>query len=1039
MSHFFISRPIFAWVIAILISIAGIIAIPKLPVERFPSVAPPSIGLYLSYPGASPKTINDSVVSLIEREITGIKGLLYFKSSSDASGSASITVTFENGTDPEMAQVEIQNKIKTIEPRLPLAVRQAGITVETTSSNNLMYLGLISPNGQYSELELSDYMLRNVVEEIKRVPGVGRIQMYGAEFAMRIWVDPIALTGYNLTMEDVTLAISQQNIQISPGKLGASPTTDGQMTVFPLTAQGQLETPEEFRQIVLRANIHGGTVLLEDVAKVELGAQNYLFSNRENGQASTSAAIQLSPGANAIATSDEIRSRMAELQQAMPANMEYTITSDAAIFAKISIQKVVITLLEAMLLVFLVMYLFLQKIRYTLIPAIVAPIALLGTFAVMLVMGFSINVFTMFGMVLAIGIIVDDAIVVVENVERVMAETGLPPKAATEQAMSGIYSAVIGITAVLSAVFIPISFAAGSVGTIFQQFSLSMAVSILFSAFLALTLTPALCATLLKPLTESDHNKVGFFGWFNRSFAWFTAKVAAITAYLIQRTGRMMLLYLGFVAVCIYGFTQIPSTFLPEEDQGFFMTSVQLPSDATVERTMDVVTKIEEFALGREAVEASMSVLGFSFSGTGPSSAFGVTTLKGWDQRNGVSTQQEMQALNEHLSDLTEGQVFNVLPAAIDGLGNSSNLSLQLQDRSNLGYERFLDTQAEFLNQAYASGKFAFIYFETLPETSGIQLNIDRAKARALGVPFNAISETISTAMGSNYVNDFPNNGRLQQVIVQVQAQSRMQLEDILKLSIRNEQGGTVYLSQFVTPVWGTTPQQLTRFNGVSAVAVSASPAVGVSSGEAMQELERIVDALPSAATIEWTGLSLQEREAESQTVMLLLFSMLVIFLVLSALYESWTIPLAVILVVPLGVIGAVAFVMLNGMANDVFFKVGLVTIIGLSAKNAILIVEFAKQARKEGSSLIDSVLTATRLRLRPILMTSLAFSCGIIPLYLASGPSSEVQNSLGTGVLGGMFSGTVLAVLFVPVFFVFINQTIDRVRGRANKSGAVL
>ena len=1032
MSLFFISRPVFAWVIAILICVAGIVAIPKLAVERFPSVAPPSIGLYLSYPGASPQTINDSVVALIEREISGIKGLLYFSSSSDASGSASITVTFENGTDPEMAQVEIQNKIRAIEPRLPLAVRQIGITVETTSSNNLMYLGLVSPNGYFSEQQLSDYMARNIIEEIKRVPGVGRVQMYGSEFAMRIWVDPTVLTGYNLTMEDVTGAIAEQNIQISPGKVGDSPTVEGQMAVFPLTAQGQLSTPQEFRNIVLRSTTQGGMVLLGDVAKVELGAQNYLFSNRENGQESTSAAVQLSPGANAIETSDKIRTLMDLLRQTMPANMDYSITSDSATFAKISIQKVVVTLLEAMVLVFLVMYLFLQNLRYTIIPAIVAPIALLGTFAVMWLMGFSINVFTMFGMVLAIGIIVDDAIVVVENVERVMTETGLPPKAATEQAMQGIYSAVIGVTAVLSAVFIPMAFASGSVGTIFQQFSLAMAVSILFSAFLALTLTPALCATLLKPLSEQDHHRGGFFGWFNRSFKKFTQGVTSGVAYLVKRTGRMMLLYVALVMVCFYSFSLVPSTFLPEEDQGYFFTSIQLPPDATVERTMDVVTKIEHFTHAREAVDASMSILGFSFSGTGSGSAFGVTTLKDWQERNGSSTQLEIQALDEHLSDLTEGQVFSVLPAAIDGLGSSSNLSFQLQDRGNAGYQRFQDTQDAFLQQAYASDKLSSVYFEALPETNGVHLQIDRAKARVLGVPFNAISETISTAMGSSYVNDFPNNGRLQQVIVQVQAESRMQIDDILKLAIRNNQGGTVYLSEFVTPVWGMTPQQLTRFNGVLAVAVSASPAQGYSSGEAMQELERIVASLPNGAALEWTGLSLQEQQTESQTVTLLLFSMLVIFLILAALYESWSIPLAVILVVPLGILGAVGFVLLDGMANDVFFKVGLVTIIGLSAKNAILIVEFAKQARVDGANLIDSVLLATQQRLRPILMTSLAFTCGIIPLYFATGPSSEIQNSIGAGVLGGMFSGTVLAVLFVPVFFVFICQWIERVSKKA-------
>lgn len=1029
MSQFFISRPIFAWVIALIISIAGLVSIPKLAVERFPSVAPPSIGLYLSYPGASPQTINDSVVSLIEREISGINGLLYFSSSSDASGSASITVTFKNGIDPKMAQVEIQNKIKTVEPRLPLAVRQNGITVEETSSNNLMYLGLVTDGGQRSEEELSDYMVRNIIEEIKRVPGVGRVQMWGSEFAMRIWVDPMKLSGYNLTIEDITSAIREQNVQISPGKVGDAPTSQGQKIVIPLTAQGQLETPAEFKKIILKSLANGGVVLLGDVAKVELGAQNNTYGNRANGQESTSAAIQLSSGANAIATSAGIKERMQELKKAMPADMDYSITSDAAIFAKISIQKVVTTLLEAMLLVFLVMYLFLQKIRYTLIPSIVVPISLLGTFAVIYITGLSINVFTMFAMVLAIGIIVDDAIVVVENVERVMTETGLPPKQATEKAMKEIYGAIIGITAVLSAVFIPIAFASGSVGTIFLQFSVVMAVAILFSAFFALTLTPALCATLLKPVNAEEHNTTGFFGWFNRIFALLTHYCTRGVSFLVIRTKRVMVLYIAIVVLCITAFNLVPSTFLPEEDQGFFLTSIQLPSDATAERTMVVINKIEQYLNGREAVASQMSISGFSFSGSGAGSAFGVTTLKDWSERNGSSTELEMQGLSEHLNDLTEGDVFSVLPGAIEGLGNSSNISLQLQDRANLGYESFQNIQSEFMTKLNNSEKIASVFIESLPETNGVKLNIDRSKAQALGVPFSAISESISAALGSSYVNDFPNNGRLQQVIVQVQASSRMQLNDILQLSIRNIHGGTVYLREFVTAEWQKVPQQLSRFNGLTAVPVSIEPAPGYSSGQAMKEITDIANSLSAPTSISWTGLSLQERDTESQTVMLLFFSILLIFLILSALYESWSIPIAAILVVPLGVVGAVGAVMLNGMANDVFFKVGLITIIGLSAKNAILIIEFAQQARNQGTSLTEAVITATKLRFRPILMTSLAFSCGIIPLYIASGPSSEIQNSLGTGVLGGMLSGTVLAVLFVPVFFVFVNQLIDRVK----------
>ncbi|KMV31073.1 acriflavine resistance protein B [Photobacterium swingsii] len=1027
MSQFFINRPIFAWVIAILIILSGVISIPNLAVERFPSVAPPSVSLYLTYPGASPKTLNDTVVSLIEREISGVKGLMYFKSSSDSNGSAEITATFKNGTNPEMAQVEIQNKLKAIEARLPLSVRQSGIQVESSSSSTLMYVGLISPNGKFTESELSDYMIRNIIEELKRVPGVGRIQMFGAEFAMRIWIDPIKLNAYNLTVGDVTKAIQEQNVQISPGKVGDAPISQGQKTVVPLTAQGQLETPEEFRKIVLRSTSNGGKVLLSDVAKVELGSASYQYSNRENSKPSTSASVKLSPGANAIAASNGIRARLDELKLSMPAGMDYSITSDAAPFAKISISKVVMTLFEAMVLVFLVMYLFLQNVRYTIIPAIVAPIALLGTFTVMLAFGFSINVFSMFGMVLAIGIIVDDAIVVVENVERVIAETGASAKQATQMAMKDIYGAIVGITAVLSAVFIPMAFAAGSVGIIFQQFSLAMSISILFSAFLAITLTPALCATILKPHSEAHAHKKGFFAWFNRKFDSMTQGYQSWVAKLVVRTGRMMLFYVAFVAIAIYSFGKIPSTFLPEEDQGYFYTSIQLPSDATVERTMDVVTKVEDFVQSREAVDSSMSILGFSFSGSGAGSAFSITTLKDWENRNGATTNQEIDALAEHLQGLNEGMVFSMLPTAIDGLGTSSNISFQLMDRSNSGYDKFQNVQRKFLQKARESSQFSSVFFESLPETNGIKLKIDRQKAQALGVSFTSISETISTALGSNYVNDFPNKGRLQKVILQADAKSRMQLEDILKLSIRNERGGMVYLSEFIEPIWKPTPLQLTRFNGMPSVAVSLAPAAGVSSGDAMAEIEKIVASLPQGTTIEWTGLSRQEKQAESQTTMLLAFSMLVIFLVLSALYESWSTPLAVIMVVPLGIIGSIASVLVANMSNDVFFKVGLVTIIGLSAKNAILIIEFAQIQRALGKGLIEATIDAAKMRLRPILMTSLAFTCGIIPLVIATGPSSEIQNSIGTGVLGGMISGTVLAIFFVPVFFVFINELIEK------------
>jgi hydrophobe/amphiphile efflux-1 (HAE1) family protein len=983
----------------------------------------------LSYPGASPKTINDSVVSLIERQISGVKDVLYFSASSSASGEASITVTFKKGTDVKLAQVEIQNQIKAIESRLPIAVRQAGITVESSSSSTLMYVGLISPTGEFTEPELNDYMIRHVIEELKRVSGVGRIQMFGAEFAMRVWLDPIKLNGFNLSMADVTQAIQEQNIQIAPGKVGDSPIITGQQTLIPLSAQGQLETPEEFKNIVLRSVTNGGKVLLSDVANVELGSQNYNFTNRANGQAATFAAIKLSPGANAISASDGIHAKLEALQTAMPAGIEYTINSDAAPFAKTSIKKVLITLVEAMLLVFVVMYLFLQKFSYTIIPAIVAPIALLGTLSVMMLFGFSINVFTMFGMVLAIGIIVDDAIVVVENVERIMAETGLAAKEATQQAMKETTNAIVGITAVMSAVFIPMAFATGSVGTIYQQFTLSMAVSILFSALLAFSLTPALCATILKPVTKKHHQATGFFGWFNKSFDKLTQQYQKLVGYSVSRAIRMMVIYIVMLVITFVLFGQLSTTFLPEEDQGYILTSIQLPSDATTERTEKIVKGLEDFVLARDAIDSSMTVLGFSFSGTGAGSAFSVTTLKDWDERAGSSTQAELQALNEYLGNAEEGAIFSMLPPAVEGLGNSSNLSFQLLDRGNSGYDNFQKSQAKFIELANQSELLANVFFETVSEAAGVKLEINRQKAQALGVSFTGISDTLSTAMGSTYVNDFPNKGRLQQVIVQAKASARMQVDDILKLTMLNDKGGIVYLSELVTPVWQKTPLQLARFNGAASVAVSASPAKGISSGNAMLEIEKIVAELPKGITIEWTGLSRQEKVAESQTGLLLAFSMLLVFLILAALYESWSIPLSVILVVPLGIIGAIVALLITGMQNDVFFKVGLITIIGLSAKNAILIIEFAQIQRSLGQSLIDAVIHAAKLRMRPIIMTSLAFTCGIIPLVIASGPSSEIQNSLGTGVLGGMISGTVLALLFVPIFFVFVNQVIEKLK----------
>ena len=1028
MSQFFIQRPIFAWVIALFIILFGCLAIPKLPIARYPSVAPPTVSIMATYPGASPQAMNDGVLSLIEGELSSVKNLMYFESSADNSGSASITATFKPGTDPNMAQVDIQNQLKTIESRLPQAVRQSGLTVESASSNFLMIVGLQSDDGRFNEIALNDYMARNIIEELRRIDGVGRIQSFGSEKAMRIWIDPSKLSALSLTMNDIASAISQQNAQIAPGSIGAAPTISGQRVTIPLTAQGQLTDVDAFSSIVLRANTNGATVVLSDVARVEIGSQSYGFINRENGKTATAAAIQLAPGANAVKTAEAVQARMAELSRSLPSGMSYSTPFNTAPFVKISIQKVIHTLLEAMVLVFLVMYLFLQKLRYTLIPAIVAPIALLGTFTIMLIAGFSINVLTMFGMVLAIGIIVDDAIVVVENVERLMAEKGLSPKAATVQAMREITGAIIAITLVLTAVFIPMAFASGSVGVIYKQFALSMAVSILFSAFLALTLTPALCATLLRPVDQEAHSKRGFFKWFNHRFGRMNQRYETQVGTLAKRSGRMMLVFVALVAALVVTFRQLPSSFLPEEDQGYFMSSFQLPADATTERTLAVVEQFEQYISTRPAIESTMTVIGFGFSGSGTNTALSFTTLRDWQTRSDTSTSKELEKAQAAMADVSEGTVMHMLPPAIDELGTSSDISFFLQDRGNQGYAALKDAEAKILSLVQSSKKLSDVYADGLPAGTSIDLDINRKKAETLGVPFTDISDTLSTALGSLYVNDFPNEGRMQQIIVQADAPARMQIDDVLSLYVRNRAGGMVALSEFVTPNWRNTPPQFTRFQGYPALRLSGSAAAGVSSGEAMAEINRLAAELPSGFTVAWTGQALQEQQSTQQAPILMALSMLVVFLVLAALYESWSIPLSVLLVVPLGLLGAVLAVTIRGLPNDVFFKVGMITVIGLSAKNAILIVEFAKQLREEGNGLVQSAVMAARLRLRPILMTSLAFGLGVVPLMLASGASAETQRAIGTGVFGGMVSATLLAIYFVPIFFIIVMSIQERI-----------
>ena len=1023
MPHFFIDRPIFAWVIALFIVLAGILSIPRLPVAQYPAVAPPGIIISVSYPGASLDVMNSSVISLIEREISGVDNLLYFESSSDTTGMASITVTFKPGTDIKLAQMDLQNQIKIVEPRLPQAVRQNGINVEAANSGFLMMVGLKSQSGEYQEADLSDYFARNVTDELRRVPGVGKVQLFGGEKALRIWLDPMKLHGYGLSVTDVLTAVSQQNVIVSPGRTGDEPAINGQRVTYPITVTGQLSSVEAFRNITIKSETSGARLTLADVARVESGLQSYAFGIRENGVPATAAAIQLSPGANAINTASGIRSRLTQLSGVLPEGMTFTVPFDTAPFVKLSILKVVETFVEAMVLVFLVMLLFLHKIRCTLIPAVVAPVALLGTFTIMLLSGFSINILTMFGMVLAIGIIVDDAIVVVENVERLIEEKNLTPRDATREAMREITPAIIGITLVLTAVFIPMAFASGSVGIIYRQFCISMAVSILLSAFLALTLTPALCATLLKPHSQHQSKGRTFSVWFNTHFHSLTSFYASGLGFVIKHAGRMMMIYAALCLALYAGLSSLPSSFLPDEDQGYFMSSIQLPSDATMQRTLKVVEKFEDEIALRQAVESNIMILGFGFSGSGQNSAMAFTTLKDWKQRGGTTAQDEADHIQSTMTGVPDAVTMSLLPPAISDMGTSSGFTYYLQDRGSKGYQALKKAADDLVAQANQNHQLADVYIDGLGEGARLTLNVDREKAEAMGVSFDEINQTLSVATGSNYVNDYTNNGRVQQVIVQADAPHRMQPEQLLTLSVRNRLGQMLPLSTFATLSWNVAPQQLNRYQGYPAIRITGSAAQGESTGTAMAAMEKLARDLPSGFAGEWAGSSLQEKASASQLPGLIVLSMLVVFMVLAALYESWSVPFAVMFVVPLGLLGAVLAVTVANMTNDVFFKVGLITLIGLSAKNAILIIEFARQLIAEGKTLLEATLTASKQRLRPILMTSLAFTLGVVPLMLASGASDSTQHAIGTGVFGGMISATLLAVFFVPVFFVVITR----------------
>jgi multidrug efflux pump len=1026
MAQFFIDRPIFAWVIALFILVMGGVAITQLPIAQFPTVAPPSIIVSAVYPGASAQTLENTVISVIEQEMNGSPGLIYLESTSQANGTGSIVLTYEPGTDPNFAQVDVQNRLSRAAPRLPAAVTQQGVRVDKTRSNFLLFTILSSDNPAYDPIALGDYASRNVLPEIQRISGVGQAQLFGTERAMRIWIDPAKLVGFNLSAGDVNNAIRLQNAQVSAGTLGDLPIAANQPISATVVVAGQLTTVEQFGDIVLRANTDGSTVRMKDVARIELGGQSYGTSARLNGKPSTGIGVQLSPTGNALATADLIRARMVELSRYFPPGVKYDIPYDSSRFVRISIRQVVETLVEAVILVFLVMYLFLQNLRYTLIPTIVVPVSLLGAFTTMWMFGYSINVLTMFAMVLAVGILVDDAIVVIENVERIMSEEGLHPREATKKAMEQITAALVGISVTLVSVFLPMAFFSGSIGNIYRQFSLVMVSAMLVSVFLALSLTPALCATFLKPV-EAGHKqaKRGFFGWFNRGFKATTHAYEDWVAKILRRIAVMLVAFAAIVVVVFFMFTRMPSSFLPTEDQGYLIANVQLPPGATQTRTLAVMQQAERFFLSQPEVDKMVSVLGFSFSGQGQNAALAFVPLKHWDERKGQAHSAQALAGRAFgaLASVRDAFIFALVPPAIPELGTATGFAFRLQDRGGNGHDALVAARNQLLGMAAQSKVLAGVRPDGLEDAPQLQIDIDRDRANALGVSFDAINTVLSTALGSAYVNDFPNAGRLQRVVVQADAPDRMQPDDLLQLNVLNNQGKPVPMSAMATTRWITGPIQTIRYNGYPTMRIAGDAAHGYSTGEAMNEMERLASQLPAGFAYEWTGQSREERLSGSTATILLAFSMLAVFLCLSALYESWSIPFAVLLAVPLGVLGAVIGATLRGMENDVFFKVGLITVIGLSAKNAILIIEFAKDLVAEGKDLIEATLQAVHLRFRPILMTSIAFILGVLPLVVATGAGSASQRAIGTGVMGGMVTATLLAIFFVPVFFVVVRR----------------
>ena len=1028
MSKFFIDRPIFAWVIALVIMLVGALSILKLPINQYPSIAPPAISIAVTYPGASAQTVQDTVVQVIEQQLNGIDHLRYVSSESNSDGSMSITATFEQGTDPDTAQVQVQNKLNLATPLLPQEVQQQGIRVTKAVKNFLMVIGVVSEDGSMNKDDLSNYIVSNMQDPISRTEGVGDFQVFGAQYAMRIWLDPLKLNKYNLTPVDVKSAISAQNVQVSSGQLGGLPAVKGQELNATIIGKTRLQTADEFKKILLKVNTDGSQVRLSDVADVALGGENYSVSAQFNGKPASGIAIKLAPGSNALDTAKALRETINGLEPFFPEGMKVVYPYDTTPVVSASIEGVLETLVEAVALVFLVMFLFLQNFRATIITTMTVPVVLLGTFGILAAAGFSINTLTMFGMVLAIGLLVDDAIVVVENVERVMSEEGLPPKEATKKSMEQIQGALVGIALVLSAVLLPMAFFSGSTGVIYRQFSITIVSAMGLSVLVALIFTPALCATMLKPIQKGDHgeNKRGFFGWFNRTFDSGVKRYEKGVGSILRHKAPYFLAYVLIVVGMVFLFTRIPTSFLPEEDQGVLFAQVQTPAGTTAERTQQVIDRMREYLLADEsgAVSSVFTVNGFNFAGRGQSSGLAFIMLKPWGERDADNSVFALAARAQKVfSSYRDAMVFAFAPPAVMELGNATGFDVYLQDRSGIGHEKLMEARNQFLGMASQSKILAGVRPNGLNDEPQYKLLIDDEAARALGLSLSDINNTLSIGLGASYVNDFIDHGRVKKVFLQGEADSRMNPEDLKKWYVRNDQGTMVPFSAFAKGEWIYGPPKLSRYNGVEAMEILGAPAPGYSSGQAMAEVEALAKKLPPGVGISWTGLSYEERLSGSQAPALYAISLLMVFLCLAALYESWSIPIAVMLVVPLGIIGALMATSLRGLSNDVYFQVGLLTTIGLASKNAILIVEFAKELHEQGRTLTEAAIEACRMRLRPIIMTSLAFVLGVIPLAISTGAGSGSQHAIGTGVIGGMITATVLAVFWVPLFFVAVSS----------------